>query len=268
MACTLAENVTISWVLSPGDGGGLGSVVLYEIFRGPSYDPEGSTYALVAALLNGTSSFVDSLAGEGDPNDHFYRLCAMDASSNRTCARSQAGKFTRPFTQGPNLVSIPLIQSNESIETVLQTVQYDNAWYYDSSSQEWKWYMKSKTYRRGLWSVNHTMGIWVNVTENSNLTVAGVVPAQTTIHLHEGWNLVSFPSVNTSFTVADLKASLPVERVEGFDPAPLPEGPLRFGCVAGGKGLLGEGSGGRGVECVVRMISSRRSHGQCARVES
>jgi len=78
--------------------------------------------------------------------------------------------------------------------------------------------MTSKGYRRGLWNVNHTMGLWVNVTENSNLTVAGVVPAQTMIHLHEGWNLVSFPSMNTSFTVADLKASMPVEQVEGFDP--------------------------------------------------
>ena len=214
------ENVTIEWDLSPDDGDGLRSVVVYDIYRGSAYSPDGSGYGLVASLTNGTSSFVDNYRGEGDPNTYFYRVCAVDLSNNSACDHGQASKFTRPLAQGPNLVSIPLIQSNESIETVLQTVKYDRAWYYDSSSQEWKWYMKNKGYRRGLWSANHTMGIWVNVTEDSNLTVAGVVPAQTTIHLHEGWNLVSFPSVNTSFIVGDFKASLPVERVEGFDPAP------------------------------------------------
>jgi hypothetical protein len=58
----------------------------------------------------------------------------------------------------------------------------------------------------------------MNVTSDCNFTIAGAVPAQTMIHLHEGWNLVSFPSFNSSYTVADLKAELPVERVEGFDP--------------------------------------------------
>ena len=129
-------------------------------------------------------------------------------------------KFTRPLAQGPNLVSFPLIQSNESIKTVLQTAEYDKAWYYDSSSREWKWHMTSKEYRRGLWNVDHTMGIWMNVTEDSNLTVAGVVPAQTVIRLVAGWNLVSFPSFNTPYTVADLKAEVGATRVEGYDRAP------------------------------------------------
>ncbi|MCJ2557345.1 MAG: hypothetical protein LN415_09630, partial [Candidatus Thermoplasmatota archaeon] len=120
----------------------------------------------------------------------------------------------------PNLVSVPLIQSNESIEIVLQTVEYDRAWNYDSSSQEWKWYMTSKTYRRGLWNMDHTGGMWANVKEDSNLTVAGIVPAQTTIFLYEGWNLVSVPSFNSSYTVADLKAEAGATRVEGYDLAP------------------------------------------------
>ncbi len=214
------ENVTLSWTLSPDDGARFRSTVGYDIYRNGTYEWAGFGYQLIASVVNGTSTFVDSQAGDGDGNDYFYRICAVDGNNTTACTSIQAAKFTRPLAPGPNLVSIPLIQSDERIETVLQTVQYDKAWYYDSVSQEWKWYMESKTYRRELWSVNHTMGIWVNVTQNCNLTVAGTVPAQTTIHLHQGWNLVSFPSVSTSFTVADLKASLPVERVEGFDPAP------------------------------------------------
>ncbi|MCK4454902.1 MAG: hypothetical protein KAU99_00990, partial [Thermoplasmata archaeon] len=141
----------------------------------------------------------------------------MNVSS---CTLNQAGKFTRPLSQGPNLMSIPLTQFNESIESVLQTVEYDKAWYYEPSSQEWKWYMKSKGYRRGLWNVNHTMGLWVNVTDDSNLTVAGVVPAQTMTHLYEGWNLVSFPSFSSSYGVSDIHLEIESTRVEGFDSLP------------------------------------------------
>lgn len=68
--------------------------------------------------------------------------------------------------------------------------------------------------------MNQTMGIWVNVTSNCNLSVAGVVPAQTTIHLYEGWNLVSFPSFNSSYIADDLKMDTGAVRVEGYNPSP------------------------------------------------
>jgi parallel beta-helix repeat protein len=214
------ENVTIAWALSPDDGQGLKSVVGYEVYRNMTLNHEGLAYQLIASLPNGTSYYTDSFAGEGNPSNYFYRLCARGSSNVTACADNQAAKFTRPLSPGPNLVSVPLIQSDESIETVLQTVQYDKAWYYDSSSQEWKWYMKSKTYRRELWSVNRTTGVWINVTGSSNLTVAGVVPTRTEIHLHAGWNLVGFPSFNSTYTVSDLKADTGANRVEGYDSLP------------------------------------------------
>ena len=214
------ENVTLMWNLSPDDGRGLRSVVGYEIHRGETYNANGFGYAPVAILPNETSIFVDADMGEGDPGNYFYRVCALNATDGSICASDQAAKFTRPQAPGPNLVSIPLIQSNESIETVLQTVAYDRAWFYDSSSGEWKWYMRNKEYRRGLWKMSHSLGMWVNVTEDSNLTVAGVVPTQTTIHLYEGWNLLSFPSFNSSYAVYDLRMDTGALRVEGYDPTP------------------------------------------------
>ncbi|MFQ6107663.1 MAG: nitrous oxide reductase family maturation protein NosD [Thermoplasmata archaeon] len=215
------EDLTIIWALSPDDGSGLQSVVGYEIYRGTTYNPKGLGYGQIASLPNGTSSYVDYLAGEGNPNTYFYRICAIDIV-NTSCADTQAGKFTRQLTKGLNLVSIPLIQSDESTGIVLQTVEHDKAWHHDSSSLEWKWHMTFKSYERGLWNVNHTMGVWVNVTQDSNLTVAGIVPAQTTIHLHKGWNLVGVPSFNASLTVADLRAVAPIERVEAFEPSSPP----------------------------------------------
>ncbi len=215
-----AENVTLAWSLSPDDGIGRKSVVGYHVHRNMTYNPKGFGYELIASLPNGTTDYVDVGMGNSNQSCLFYLVCAVNDLNVSSCSPTQAGKFTRPLASGSNLVSIPLIQSNESIETVLQTVEYDKAWYYDSPSQEWKWYMTSKGYRRGLWSVNLTKGMWVNVTENSNLTVAGVVPTQTTIHLYEGWNLVSFPSFNSSYTVSDLRMDTGALRVEGYDPTP------------------------------------------------
>jgi parallel beta-helix repeat protein len=214
------QNTTITWSISPDDDAGNESVVAYAIYRGPAYNPERLSYDLIVTLPSGSSTHTDGLVGEGDPGNYFYSVCAVDVFGNAACSSNQAGKVTRPLASGPTLASTPLIQSDRSTECVLQTVEYDKAWYYDHSSQEWQWYMKDKNYRRGLLSIDHTMGLWVNVTASSNLTVAGIVPAQTTIRLHEGWNLVSFPSVATSFTVGDMKVSLPIERVEGFGTAP------------------------------------------------
>ena len=216
------ENVTLTWSLSPDDGGGLKSVTGYELYRGTSYDPVRLGYQLIASLPNGTSEYIDIDSGEGNPDSYFYLLCAVDIYNDTSCTQNQAGKFTRPVQKGLNLISIPLVQSDESIEYTLQTVEYDKAWLFDSSSQEWKTYTEFKPYKGSLGQIDHTMGIWVNVTGNSNLTVAGVVPAETTIHLHTGWNLVSFPSFNMAFSVLDLRAEIGATRIEEHDPAAPP----------------------------------------------
>lgn len=213
-----AENVTITWSPSPDDGGGQLSVVGYGVYRNTIYDSGGVGYQLIVTLPNGTSSFTDINAGEGDSSNYFYRICAVDMGNNSTCAADQAGKFTRQLSEGPKLVSIPLVQSDESIGTVLQTLHWDKTWTYNSSVNEWKWYMKFKPCRGQLKKVNHLMGLWVNVTQDSNLTVAGLVPSSTNIQLFAGWNLVGLPSFNATYVVADLKAETGATRVEAFDP--------------------------------------------------
>ncbi len=211
------QNVKISWSLSSDDGAGQRTIVAYTIYRNSTYDACGTNYQQMAFLPNGTAEYMDVLAGEGDPNNYFYQICAVDLNNLVNCSANQAGKFTRSLLNGPNLVSIPLIQSDENIETVLQTLKWDKAWTYDSSAQKWKSHMMFKPYKGELEEVNTSMGIWVNVTEQSNLTVAGVVPSTTSIYLHAGWNLVGFPSFNGTYAVSDLKATLGVERMEGFE---------------------------------------------------
>lgn len=211
------ENVTINWSLSPDDGMGSMTVTGYRIYRNMTYNPDGLGYSLFASIPNGTSTFTDIGAGEGDPNNHFYRLCARDKINTTACSRTQAGKFTRPLVNGPNLASIPLIQSDESVEKVLQTVEFDKAWVYDSPNEKWKWFMTFKPYKGALQTINETQGFWVNVTDDCNLTVAGIVPIQTSIHLRKGWNLVGFPSFQQDYAVVGLKTDVVAERVEGFE---------------------------------------------------
>ena len=221
LAGPVLEDVVVTWQRSLDDGGGADDVNYYSVYVSNSFEgPYMNTDLIVATGLE-TYEWTCSGCGEGDPGDHFFYVKAGD-SRTYVASPNKVGKFTRPLLPGWNLVSVPLVQSDASIETVLQTVEYDKAWSYDSPSGEWQWQMTFKTYRRGLWNINHTMGLWVNATEDCNLTVAGIVPAQTTIYLREGWNLLSFPSFNSSYTVADLKAELPVERVEGFDPTAPP----------------------------------------------
>jgi parallel beta-helix repeat protein len=211
------ENVTITWNISWNDGQRANDVTGYEIYRSSTYDMERVGYSLLGSTPNQTTQYADSNSGEGDPNNYFYYVCAINGTGNSSCSSDQAAKFTRPLSTGPNLVSIPLIQSDETLQTVLQTVSYDNAWSYDAINQEWKSFMKSKPYAQSLEYLNHTMGIWVNVTQDSNLTVAGVVPTLTTINLQAGWNLVGFPSFDDNYAVADLKAAIAVERIEGYN---------------------------------------------------
>jgi hypothetical protein len=217
-----SQNITIIWSLSSDDGSGQNSVVGYEIYKNRTYDPNGLGYGLSGFISSGSTELTIKFVGEGDPDNYYYRICAVDLNGLTNCAKNQAAKYTRPASMGPNLVSIPLVQSDESIQTLLQTVFYDNAWSYDSINQEWKSFSISKPYGGTLQSANHTMGVWVDVTRDSNFTVAGVVPTSTTINLQAGWNLVGFPSFDNNYAVADLKATVVVERIEGFDGLALP----------------------------------------------
>ena len=214
-------DVKVSWYLSADDLGGDQSVKSYEVYRSASFDPDGRDYRLIASKPRMSKVHVDAGTGEGNFSNAFYRVCAVTASNISSCAQEQPAKFTRPLLEGPNLLSIPLRQHDDSLDVVLQTVDFDRAWQFDTLQHQWKTYSRSKSYS-SLNRIDHTMGVWVNVTGRSNFTVAGVIPAQTQIQLTKGWNLVGFPSFYPKYRISDLKATVPVDRVETYDPSAPP----------------------------------------------
>jgi PKD repeat protein len=103
---------------------------------------------------------------------------------------------------GWNLISLPTIQNDSDIQSVLQSIKgdYDALQWYDASdsSDSWKNYQVSKpSYFNDLSEINHEMGIWIHVTKAGGTTLYSVGDRPATprfLTLHFGWNLVGYPS--------------------------------------------------------------------------
>ena len=66
--------------------------------------------------------------------------------------------------------------------------------------------------------IDNTMAFWIEVTEPGTLNLQGAKPAGTQyVPMRAGGNLVGFPSYQTTYAVAMLKADTGATRVEGFD---------------------------------------------------
>ena len=126
------------------------------------------------------------------------------------------------LNQGWNLISIPLEQSDESLDQVLQNIT--GKWNYiltynSTNSDKWK---TNNTFRpdqlNDLKTLNHKVAFWINITEpgGCNLTVSGTIPVSTTIPLYAGWNLVGYPTQTTE-TVGNALWGTGADRVEVYN---------------------------------------------------
>lgn len=215
------ESVEITWNASADDGWPSGTTK-YEIWRATSY---AGPYSYLDEIVAGgimSYAYVDSGAGHGDPSSYFYKVRSVNPAAKWNETNETAGKFARQLSAGVNFVSIPLRQVDENLDTVLQTLTYDRAWRYDPVGDEWGYFARDRLYKTDLESIDHRTGLWVDMTVDSDLTVAGMIPTNTTIRLRDGWNMVGFPSFNLTYTVGDLKAATGTTRVEGYYAPGLP----------------------------------------------
>jgi parallel beta-helix repeat protein len=103
---------------------------------------------------------------------------------------------------GWNLVSLPRIQSDTNLQTVLQSIedQHDAIQWYNvtDSNDPWKHHHISKpSYLNDLEDINHTMGLWIHIIDpgGAKLVMFGdILNSTQNITLYPGWNLVGYPS--------------------------------------------------------------------------
>jgi hypothetical protein len=210
-------SVNITWDLSLQDK----LVVNYTVYHSNTYRKDRQGYEVLAEFPKGTTEFVHAFAGHGDPDNHFYYVQA-NGTNNSAQSVAQVAKFSRDVSTGPQLISIPLEQQDDSLVAVFATINHDRIWTFDSTpvSGGWTDYVDQKPW----WSagtLNFERGYWVDVTTAGQFTVAGRVPASTVLHLYAGWNLISFPSFE-NYDVTRVVMETGTTRVEMCDPLNVP----------------------------------------------
>jgi|GEM_PF-1907623 len=124
---------------------------------------------------------------------------------------------------GRRSISIPLIQSDTNLTSVLQTIEesYDHVQWYDPLKPKDHWLshaLNKPSDFSDLLHIDHKMALWITMVSNDYLVVSGEIPKTTTIQLYEGWNFVGYPSL-TNKTIGDALSDIweNVTQVEGYD---------------------------------------------------
>ncbi|MBI2133954.1 hypothetical protein HYU11_04700 [Candidatus Woesearchaeota archaeon] len=110
------------------------------------------------------------------------------------------------ISNGWNLITIPCIQENSSIENFSKTAagKYRSIHYYNSSSPDkWKAYNPElpEWVVQDLKSTGALQGYYVNATADSTIRVNGTIMTYQSVRLLKGWNLIAYPT-NTTLNLA------------------------------------------------------------------
>jgi parallel beta-helix repeat protein len=184
----------------------------YDNFSGPNQDIPGSD-----GIGDTPFSFFDY---PFECVDH-YPLMSPFGISNYTY-------FKIPVIAGWNLISTPIILSSSNLPSAFSDIDGDTSWdriqFYDpfNDANLWKQYYSGWcSSLNDLNAVNHTMSVWIYVTTVGDgfLKISGTVANSTPIPLHTGWNMVGYPTLNTSMTVGDAFWGTGASIVETFDSA-------------------------------------------------
>jgi hypothetical protein len=159
-----------------------------------------------------------------------FTIYANDTSDNWN---SYSGSFiiqaTMILKQGWNLISIPLIQEEQDLKKVLGSIDglYDAVQWHDltDKNDQWKHHKVGKPFGNDLTELNEKMGFWVHITQPGDTIfyINGTrIYQNQTITLHEGWNLVGYPSrtsYNRTEGLNNLTFGQEVDLIQWFDPS-------------------------------------------------
>ncbi len=198
-----------------------------------SIDPEGGTLDYYWDFEDGSpiTLGVNPIHIFDTPGIYNVTLIVLDDTRNSgsdICTINVKPSPDGYLEKGWNLISLPTIQSNTNIRTVLQSIEgdYDIVQYYNVSTNNnhWKNYLVSKpNYMNDLQDLNHKMGFWIHVT-NPNGTILlpnGEKPVNSEyVQLFSGWNLVGYPSITDRIrkdALNNLKFGTDIDAIWTFD---------------------------------------------------
>ncbi|MFH0816594.1 MAG: NosD domain-containing protein [Methanobacteriota archaeon] len=204
-------------------------------------DVSGVVQSSIRLYVQGYAVFYDLAPVSGGYNVSYWHAAGFsvgDVVRCRIVARDPAGNlmdrswsFTAvtfvdiPLDKGWNLVSLPLVQLNESVESALSSIKgkWDHVMAWDPGNpwNRWKQYFTGwSASMNDLTKLDHRVGFWLRVSDACTLRVCGLPPGSTTIELRAGWNLVGYPSANDSFySTVEFRTDTGATILEGFDPA-------------------------------------------------
>jgi hypothetical protein len=227
---TGTNDVTIYWDLSGDDGAGVNDVDHYDIYYiTNNWDPTGDAYSLLniaGPIPAGTTSFVHVNRGKNNAGSYCYQLRTYDTTGYETRTLIQAAKYGRTLLIAQSdwwLLSSCVIQSNTSLEHVIQGQGMPGAWDYamawDSATNRWISHIDGRPpVFNDLTDISNEMGFWLHTTENARFTTAGYI-VNTSINLTAGWNLVGYPTLNNTETVENALRDTGADAVMVCDPA-------------------------------------------------
>ncbi|UCF08929.1 MAG: right-handed parallel beta-helix repeat-containing protein [Thermoplasmata archaeon] len=172
----------------PGEGA-------YDDYKGPDQDVWES------------DGIVDTGSAAGGGKNPYV----IDLDSQDTYPLIELAKFLFLY-EGWNLISVPLIQPDTKLGSVLLPVNgtFDAVQWYDISDVQdhWKLNRTSKpAHLNDLDTIDHRMGFWIHITEPGGVIFyyTGLLPMENQfISLFPGWNLVGFPSLSNKNRTAAL----------------------------------------------------------------
>jgi hypothetical protein len=165
-----------------------------------------------------------TLTGLPSGQTYFIAVTAYDTSNNESGYSNEVSGTAMSISlkTGWNLISLPNLLGNTLVTDLLSSIsgQYERAYCYNGCDTASPWKIYDPTlppYANNLQYVDNTMGIWLQVKQDTELDISGTFPSTTNIPLCVGQNLISYTG-NQAKPVTDALSSISgkYEKIYGY----------------------------------------------------
>ena len=182
---------------------------------------------------DGTLYLAGQSSGSGWPTKNAYQSSFGGGTHDNIIAvfspPGSPGPNSLYLHQGWNLISVPLIQGDQELTKVLESIDgyYDAVQWYDCTEKgdPWKHNKVGKSFGNDLFELNETKGFWIHITPPGDTIFLynGTQPMMNqTITLHPGWNMMGYPSLtsyNRTQGLNNLTFGTEIDKIQWYDAA-------------------------------------------------